>query len=260
MENNLPHVTILICNYNYADYVVKAIESAYSQTYSNYRLCVIDDASSDNSVEVIRKALDDPPVETIFIPLTTNLGLSGAKNTGIQQCIDSTDYFLMLDSDDECYPDKITKMVEIASQNSQIGVVYGDYHILNTKTGNIIYEYKKPFDSPMLLKECIVHSQSLVSSQALDATKEEDGVYYDPNVSGPSIGEFIGCCDDYDLWLRIMEQYMMVHIPEPLSLVRVTGKNQSSIENVTTEIWNKNVKYMSEKAQKRRLQRGQHIG
>ena len=250
MENN-PAVTILICNYNYADYVGEAIQSAYEQTYPNCRLCIVDDASSDNSMEVINKAIEDPPIATVLIPLEKNCGASEARNIGIRACIDTTDYFLILDADDECYADKVERMIEKTVSNPQIGVVYADYHILNTETGNIMYEYKYPFDTPHLHQECIVHSQSLISSNAFRSTQEGDN-FYDPALHGPASGSFIGCCEDYDLWLRVAEQFMIVHIPQPLSRVRVTGRNQSTITNVTDEVWQKNVQHIQTKIKQRR--------
>ena len=54
----MPKVTVYILNYNYGKYVSKAIESVLSQTYQNIEILVIDDGSTDNSVEVIKKFSD----------------------------------------------------------------------------------------------------------------------------------------------------------------------------------------------------------
>lgn len=253
--DNLPTVTILIANHNYGKYVGSAIQSAYLQTYPNCRLCIVDDGSTDNSHEVIKNATKDPrfPTEVEFV--TPCQGASEARNIGIRMMWDTTDYFLILDADDECYPEKVATFMQKAQQSpDQIGVVYGDYHILNTKTGNVIHESKRPFDAHQLEKECIVHSQALISRDALHYTAEQ-GVngpnFYDPDLHGPKTGTFIGCCEDYDLWIRMSEKFMIVHVPLPLSLVRVTGENQSTIENVTPEVWQANTAHIREKAKRR---------
>jgi len=251
--DKLPMVTIVIANHNYSDYVGRAIRSAYTQTYPNCQLGIIDDGSTDNSVEEIKKATSDPKFETYVDFCQPCMGASEARNRIIRHMWDTTDYFLILDADDECYPEKVATLVEKAMQSpDQIGVVYADYHILNTKTGNIIHESKRPYDAYQLEKECIVHSQALISKVALQHTaepgKDGDVNFYDPNLHGPKTGGFIGCCEDYDLWIRISEQFMIVHIPEPLSLVRVTGQNQSTLENVTPEIWQANTAHIRQKA------------
>lgn len=256
MSANLPKVTIIIANHNYGEYVGEAIKSAYKQNYPNCQLCIVDDASTDNSVEVIKKSIYDAPFATHLEELSVCQGASEARNIGIRKMWAVSDYFLILDADDECYPHKVSTMMEKALQSpDQIGVVYADYHILNTNTGNILYESKKPYDIMSLEQECIVHSQSLISKIALQATVEECAngpSFYDANLHGPKTGNFIGCCEDYDLWIRISEKLMMVHIPEALSLVRVTGKNQSTISNVTPEVWAKNTEHIRQKAIMRR--------
>ena len=66
----------------------------------------------------------------------------------------------------------------------------------STSTGKIIREFKEPFSRKRLVRECIVHSGSLVSAKALEDVLEETG-YYD---------EEMRTCEDYDLWMRISEK------------------------------------------------------
>ena len=89
------------------------------------------------------------------------------------------------------------------------------------------------------MQECIIHSGSLINSEALIAVKEETG-YYDRTMR---------VCEDYDLWMRITERYLAMHVPESLTLVRVTGDNSSSA--VKQKTWEKNWQRVMEKAQQR---------
>ena len=249
-----PRITILLANYNYGKYIASAIESALKQTCS-CSLCIVDDCSTDDSWEVIHKTLfkDFPHSKTesefysmksrdkvIAIRLKKNVGPSEARNCGIELTINNTDAYLILDADDEAYPEKAKRLLEtMLGCYEQIGAVYADYDVLNTETGNLVREYKEPFDKLQLLRSCIVHSGSLVNSNALRRVKDEFG-YYDRNMR---------TCEDYCLWLRISEQFIIFHVPEPLSLVRVTPNNSTA--TVSKQIWNQNWQRIRDKYQAR---------
>jgi hypothetical protein len=70
-------------------------------------------------------------------------------------------------------------------------------------------------------------------------TEEETG-YYDRTMR---------VCEDYDLWMRISERFLILHIPESLTLVRVTGENSSS--TVQKDIWEQNWRRVAEKTAQR---------
>ena len=83
--------SIIIPNYNKEDYVEETLNSIFNQTYKNYEVIVIDDASSDNSIEKIKK-FD-------FRLFQTNRKMAGgARNVGLDNA--TGDYILFLDSDD----------------------------------------------------------------------------------------------------------------------------------------------------------------
>jgi len=254
MEN----VYVIIANHNYGQYVGQAIKSALSQLHP-VKVCVIDDGSTDDSVSVIGQALKidtHNAVNTrnghVFIKQSPCVGASEARNIAMKQVWDQADYFLILDADDEAYPEKVQKMLE-AFRYPGVGVVYADYHIHNTKTGTTVPEFKKPFNVNLLRHECIVHSQALISKTALEAVLENGNVY-DPVLHKPRADEngnpqhSGSVSEDYDLWLRISRHFLIWHIPEFLSLVRVTGNNQSSPENITPEIYREARQYMAQKA------------
>ena len=120
-----------------------------------------------------------------------------------------------------------------------VGVVYGDYDVLHTSSEKIIREYKEPYSRRRLVQECIVHSGSLISKKALVDVIEETG-YYDREMR---------TCEDYDLWMRISEKYIIAHVPKSLTKVRVTGDNSSFIVN--NDVWQKNWIRVMEKMQTR---------
>ena len=265
----LPLVTVVIANYNYGQYIETAIGSALNQNYPGpLQICVVDDGSTDDSWEKIQNIVDtdttkkddleiaekvivrpdDYEVRVIAIK-RPNGGASVSRNTAINYTCEETHAFAILDADDEYYLNKVSRMVQkLLEDPAKIGVVYADYDIHDLNTGKIVREYKQPYSKDVLMGECIVHSNALINKLAFAATNEETG-FYDVNLHGPATGEFIGCSEDYDLWLRISEQFMIVHIPESLAKANITGHNQTT--NVTSEIFYNNFEYMMSKMRKR---------
>lgn len=259
---NSPQVTVVICNYNYDQYVEQAIVSAVKQTYENLKIVIVDDCSTDDSIDNMFKLFNIKEWEikedhhravgvrvngreVFILALNENVGPSEARNAAIECSIENTDYFLILDADDQIHPEKAKILVNTALQSKSVGVVYADYDILNVETGNVVREYKEPFDKLRLLQDCIVHSGSLISSKALQATEDEFG-YYDREMR---------TCEDYDLWMRISEQFVIFHVPEPLTLVR-NHKNNSTF-SVEKEIWQRNWQRIKQKTSVRNDQKKQ---
>ena len=138
------------------------------------------------------------------------------------------------------YEDKINTCVDIMSQDMEsIGVVYGDYDTYHVDVDKKIREFKEPYSRRRLTEECIVHSGSLISKKVLESVYEDTG-FYDIKMR---------TCEDYDLWMRISDKYMLVHVPESLTLVRVTGDNSSFIIN--QDVWQQNWSRVMEKMQDR---------
>lgn len=250
-----PRCSIIIANYNYSAFLRQCLNSALNQDYLDIKVVVVDDASTDNSREIIEEfAEKDFRVIPIFNQKC--LGASEARNIAIRKVWDDTDFFLILDADDEAMPNKVSEMLKKMLASPQIGVVYADYRILNVETGNLISEFKEPYDLRRLNSDCIVHSQSLVRKEAFDSIKEinEDGTFsiYDKSLHGPANQQFVGCAEDFLAWLLISQNWMIVHIPKQLSLVRVHSDNASKIEKVNP-VWQSNWNRIQEKIQKRRV-------
>tara|TARA_R110002020_G_scaffold18912_2_gene65306 strand:- start:2487 stop:3281 length:795 start_codon:yes stop_codon:yes gene_type:complete len=257
-----PSVTILIANYNDEEYLDRAIESAVNQDYPGpLNICIVDDGSTDGSWSIIETYISNPAKDTaqtsldvifsqkeggrfgatkIYAIKNKNSGPSEARNVGIRYMIEKTDIFAILDSDDEMYENKVSECIKVFEQGEGIvGAVYADYDTLHVNTGKIIREFKEPFSRRRLVRECIVHSGSLISKEALEVALENTG-YYDKTMR---------TCEDYDLWMRISEKFIIAHVPKSLTLVRVTGDNSSFIVN--QEVWQKNWMRVMEKMQAR---------
>lgn len=124
MKLNNPIVSIICVCYNHAPYVTATLESVLSQTYRDYELIVVDDASSDGSPDVISKFLANHP-HVRFMPLKTNSGICKAFNTGFREC--KGEFIIDLAADDLLEPDRLRNGVDLFDTlDESYGVIFGD--------------------------------------------------------------------------------------------------------------------------------------
>ncbi|MGF1600589.1 MAG: glycosyltransferase family 2 protein [Thermosynechococcaceae cyanobacterium] len=105
-----PLFSIVITNYNYGCFLRESIDSILSQTYNNFELIVVDDGSSDNSIEIINSYGNE-----IISVFQENHGMSAARNVGFRKSIGTLLSFL--DADDFYQPDRLSRVVETFNEN-----------------------------------------------------------------------------------------------------------------------------------------------
>lgn len=261
-----PNVSIILTNYNYGEFVLNAINSIQNQTYNGeIRIYLVDDGSTDDSWSKIC-AITEPyttknlnissykgPIERrinynlkrhLYAIKINNSGASVARNVAIWESWNWTDIYGILDADDEYKPQKVEKLVNALMSYEDIGVAYADYDIYKNY-GYCRYikeEFKTSYSMEELRKRCIVHSGSLIKKKFLENIILQNNEIFDSRLHGPASKEFIGCTEDYDLWLRLSKFCIFSHVPESLSIVNETGKNQSMKMN--NRIFNENSKIL----------------
>lgn len=250
-ELNLPMVTVVCPSHNHAHWINDALISIARQDYPRKQIVVVDDGSSDGSpqhiVNNLRAAAQtetggivgyyrETDTKLMLLAHTQARGPSFARNVGIKAAWAATDLFCFLDSDDIYEQGKITKSVDkwLASPDL-VGVVYSDFDTFNPITGLRLRQFKEPYDRILLTQECIINCDSLVSKKALETCG-----FFD---------EQLRTVEDMDLWLRITERFLAIHIPE--SLVRIRVGNHSSSAQISTENWQRNYSYVMQKLQAR---------
>jgi glycosyltransferase involved in cell wall biosynthesis len=255
----LPNVAIIITNYNYGEYLMDSINSALNQNYEgDLRVYVVDDGSTDDSWDKICNITEQVSFEelneqyycgtiekrnsgNLYAFRINNSGASVGRNVAIWEAWRWVDIFGILDSDDEYFEDKTNQFVEKLIEHEEIGVVYGDYDNVNKLYSK--REFKQSYSREKLLNNCIVHSGSLIKKTAIEKVILPNKEIFDSRLHGPAGHGFIGCTEDYDLWLRLSKVCMMTHIPNKLAIAKETGKNQSA--RMTPEIFRKNSEILS---------------
>lgn len=232
MQN--PNVTVIIAHYNYQKFLPYAIKSVLDQDYNNTTVCIIDDKSTDQESvkKICRDILGELKyiVDNVFyyekgvlILSSENKGPSETRNIGIRYCSKS-DFFMILDADDIMLPNKISELIKPMLTWDSIGVTYGDYYIRN-EYGLIRQENKHPYSLRFLKNECIIHSGALVRAKAL----------FDVQQNGEFYNSKFRVCEDYQLWLRIAQKYMVYHVPKLLTIVNDHSNN--STNTVSRQEW-----------------------
>ena len=228
----LPKVAIICANYNYGNFIIPAIESIVNQTYKGeIHIYVVDDGSSDDSWEKISSYGEH--CDFLFTKRIENSGASVARNVAIEMCHDWADIIGVLDADDAYHPEKVEKLVNKLIEYDELGVAYADYDNVNPEYSK--REFKPYYSFMGLRTSCMVHSNALIKKKYLDMVRLPNGEFFDSRLHGPASQGFIGCTEDYDLWLRLSKVCMFCHVPECLAIANIHGNNQSS--KMTAEIF-----------------------
>lgn len=106
-----PEVSIIIPAYNCEDYITQALESVFAQTYYNFEIILVDDASTDSTLQVAR-SFNDKRLK--IIANQQNKGVSSVRNCGIKQA--KGNWIALLDSDDWYAPERLESLLKIASE------------------------------------------------------------------------------------------------------------------------------------------------
>lgn len=203
MFNNKPKVSVIIPTYNREHLISRSIDSVLNQTYKDFEVIIVDDASTDNTEELIKK--EYPTL--IYLRLKENMGAAVARNTGLN--VARGEYIAFHDSDDEWFPEKLEKQMVVFDKFPEVGVVYTDMLRILEDQG---IDY---WNSPT------VYSGILVNEQTLDY--QVLGIGIQSAVIQKECIEYVGYFDDklprlidLDLFLRLSKYFKFYHIREPL--------------------------------------------
>ena len=220
-----PLVTVYITNKNYKKYLDNAIKSVFRQTYKKKELIIIDDASTDNSKNIIKKYEKNKICKVIYNKTTK--GLIKSSNIAIKAA--KGKYIIRLDADDYLDPNAIYLMVNTIEKETNIALVYSDYYLVDEKKNILSLEkqisrYKNSLEhKPVLAACCLIRKSSIFSVNLYD--------------------ERFNRQDGYDLWYKLIKNYKLKHIALPLFFYRRHGsnltKNQNKLYKTRTKILRK---------------------
>lgn len=202
-------VSVIIPTYNRSKIVESAIRSVLNQSYKDYEIIVIDDGSTDGTMEYL---------ESLHLPIKIiskqNGGVASARNAGIKAA--QGDYIAFLDSDDSWLPDKLKAQVDYLYTHPDMPLVYTDEYIeVNGETlqdtrfqrANVDDNIKNNFLLAGFVQQTPIHTSAvMVRKTVLD----EVGYF----------NETLKIHEDSELWNRISKKYKFGYIDIPLAVFR----------------------------------------
>lgn len=213
---NQPLVSVLLPAYNAEKFILEAVLSMTSQTYSNLEIIVINDGSTDGTEEKINKIKDN---RIKLIRNEVNLGLIGTLNKGISLC--NGKYIARMDADDISAPDRIELQVQRMEENSHFGICgtwFETYRGTELVGASKYSSSNDDIQIHQLYQIHLCHGTSIFRKEVLDNFK------FDKDYSH---------AEDFELWSRIKKQYKMTNIQAPLYRVNIHGENVSVLNNDT---------------------------
>jgi glycosyltransferase involved in cell wall biosynthesis len=212
----MPKVSVVIPTYNRADFICDAIDSVLSQTYKDYEIIVVDDGSTDNTREVLKKYGDQ--IKYIY---QENKRQGAARNNGIKHS--TGEYIALLDSDDMWLPHKLEKDVACIESDDRIGVVYSNaillYYPSNRQKKTKIYVARGDVLIQAIKRVYIDFatcgvSPTLIRKECFDKV----GLFNESRY----------IMEDYEMLVRIASKYHFGFVNEASTLYRLHQTNDSS--------------------------------
>jgi glycosyltransferase involved in cell wall biosynthesis len=224
-------VSVCMPNYNGARYLPEAIESVLKQRYSDFEFLIIDDCSTDGSLEIINKyAKKDPRivvrVNDVNVGQTKNLNLCLKHARG--------EYIKFVFSDDVLNSSEvIERMVDILDANDDVALVSSARYLIdeNSTIRGILSEYKEDFedDGKTVITDCLFSQKNKVGEPTVAMFRKA--------YAARGFREQFTVNLDWEMWLHILEQGNFVYISEPLCSFRMHANSQTALNEKKPTRW-----------------------
>ena len=209
------HVSVVIVTHNREKLLISAVDSVLRQKFTDFELIIIDDASTDNTENVVKKYLSDSRVKYVKIPKASSI--SQVRNSAWPYV--NGEYVAVLDSDDIwCDDSKLGKQFEFLESHPEV-VLIGSGAILINDEGQELNKVIKPMSDAEIKKDFLIKNPFFHSSVMYRFQEVKNLGGYD---------ESIRYGEDLDLWLRLGKDKELYNFPEAMIKYRVHKDNEAS--------------------------------
>ncbi|MBY6032512.1 glycosyltransferase [Marinobacter daepoensis] len=213
MSVKKPLISIITPTFNRAEFIVEAVESVMAQSYPHFEFLIVDDGSTDNTVELLQPFLEDNRVRLFQ---QENQGQSVARNVALAES--SGDFICFLDSDNYWPLDKLENQLRLFDEHPGVDILYGDNVIIDEHGKEVsrknMTRYSGKIAACMIRDNCVAMNTTMARRRCFD---EMGGMSGKRRVA-----------DDYDLWLRFSAKYEFRYEPEYWAWYRVMDDQISS--------------------------------
>lgn len=211
--SSMPLVSVIMPIYNGAAYMEESIRSVLSQNYRNIELLICNDASTDNSAEIIARLMGEDSRISV-IENEVNSGIAISRNNLLDRV--KGKYFITQDCDDNMLPGKVEKQVRYMESHPECGMCGTWARKVDEKTvtfGKIVFPVN---DTDIRIN--LLFQNSMVQPSVMVRAEFIDRYRYNGNLL---------VCEDYDYWERLSAIAELHNIPEYLVQYRIHGTNIS---------------------------------
>ena len=199
----VPRVSVVIPTHNRSGFLRRAVRSVLGQTFQDFEIVIVDDASSDDTREVVA-SLGDPRIR--YFRHEHNRRIAGARNTGVSNS--TGEYIAFLDDDDEWRRDKLEKQVDMLDTSAPtVGAVYAAFARVDVASGEVVNISQVVKRGHILHDLCSRNWVGTASTVCVRRRCFEEVGLFDESVA---FGE------EYDMWIRIAHRFDFRYIDEVL--------------------------------------------
>ena len=208
-------VTVVLTTCNRARFLQRAVQSVLAQTWTDFELIIVDNASRDETPRIV-KGFADPRIR--YVRHAVNLGGPAARNTGIKQARGR--YVAFLDDDDQWLPSKLEAQVrKMEDAPPEVGLIYTGTEVIDEQTGALYRRYVPVFRGDVYQRLLMGTILGSVSSVLVRRACFDRVGFFD---------EELKSCQDWDMWLRLAEHVQFDYVPEVLTRISWHGKQIST--------------------------------
>lgn len=207
-------VSVVMPAYNREDYILEAIESILNQTFQDFELIVLDDRSTDRTIEVV-EGIGDPRIRLIPMPCKTSVPILRGYGIDLAQ----GEYVAFMDSDDRSALNRFALQVDYLDTHPEVGVVSGNYQFFGTF--DKFYEMPKTHEE---IKHALLYRSPITNGACMmrRSILTDHGIQFRPEY-------FV--CEDYALWVDMIPYTQMRNLDATLLYVRAHDKQ------ITAQSW-----------------------
>jgi len=210
-----PIVSVVMGVHNEASEIVTTLESVFAQSLSDLECVVVDDGSTDDTVQVINEAFAEEPRLRLVVQPEQD-GLTRALVAGVTAA--SGTWLARIDAGDTWHPEKLARQVEFLNGHPEVGIVGCATEETNLQTGQVSIRRKPETSAAIeqtIWRACPFIHPTIVAR--LDLVRQCGG--YDPAYP---------CSQDYDLYFRLLALTNGYNLPEPLACRPTHGERSIS--------------------------------
>ena len=222
LKLKIPTLSVVMPAYNSEEFIEEAISSVVNQTFQDFELIIIDDASTDNTVKIIKKFQKKYPNKISLIQLSENQNCGGDKCANHGILIAKGKYIARMDADDVADTTRFEKQIKFLEKNKNVFLVGSNAFVINKK-GEVIGEKKEPLTTEAIYK-AYFGFHPLIHPTCIFRAKLKNGKRFSYEIKHSANNDY------YTFYKLTCQGYKFVNLEEKLLKYRIHNHNATFVD------------------------------